>query len=152
VKKLILYLFSAILLPNSVLGLATTCVPNAVFWNILIPENAGTGHTTSNGYWQTTFGYNTAGYNEQTINYIRGQSACSIVAGTANSPDGAPALSMGDTGSSCWCKMTAPLVSSWIFINTYASDSACASSCADACGTAAQTSQAFRTAVYNNIW
>ena len=50
----------------------------------------------------------------------------------------------------CWCKMTHPAYSRWVF--TYSnSASFCASNCANGCGTIAQSNAALRSGLFGSV-
>ena len=53
-------------------------------------------------------------------------------------------------GGRCWCRMTHPASSRWVFLNSYfASD--CASYCADNCGLNARSYAALRSGLFGSV-
>ena len=60
--------------------------------------------------------------------------------------------STSDENLHCWCKMTSPAVSRWVFEVSYASAGSCASSCAYKCAQAVQLYLAgFRSAMFGSL-
>ena len=57
----------------------------------------------------------------------------------------------GNDRKYCWCKMTHPVSSRWVFGNAYADSSACASNCANYCGGRANAYHAVRGGVFNSV-
>lgn len=51
----------------------------------------------------------------------------------------------------CWCKMTHPFSSRWVFNYASASASACVSSCADYCGSHVLSGAALRGGVFESV-
>ena len=51
----------------------------------------------------------------------------------------------------CWCRMTNPVRSAWVFSNTFSSASECASSCANFCGTYVRDHAFFRRGVFGTV-
>lgn len=104
----------------------------------------------SSGAWTVTFDYPTSSFNTNTV---KGSSACNEIAGTANTADATVSSVSGEaTGVNCWCAMTKPLVSDWVYSGAYASTDACVAACSAACATNVQTSSTFRTAMFGAIW
>lgn len=60
----------------------------------------------------------------------------------------------GDVGVQCWCSLTGPVTTWWVFYKTYSDASVCASSCAQECATVAVSNKNnFRTSgLYLAIW
>ena len=50
----------------------------------------------------------------------------------------------------CWCRMTSPVRSAWLYDRQYDSASECASDCAKYCGYYTQHMSNFRTAMYGS--
>lgn len=128
----------------------TMCVHSGAYVVTLSRSRDGLSYTTDgSGGWTVTFDYNTSSLNTPVVT---GTGACNEIAGTANTADATVSTSTTDVGSNCWCAMGMPLVSDWVFLKTYASDSACASGCATECATAVETSTVFRTAMFVPVW
>lgn len=51
----------------------------------------------------------------------------------------------------CWCKMVSPVVSSWVFVVTFASGNDCARMCSDHCASGAQYYSGFRSALFSDL-
>ncbi|MCQ2582161.1 MAG: hypothetical protein MJ170_04285 [Alphaproteobacteria bacterium] len=56
-----------------------------------------------------------------------------------------------DKGQNCWCKMTFPAVSLWVFEHAYSSSSVCADRCAEYCGYDGRDESDFRSAVFSSV-
>ena len=131
---------------DSVFG-ATMCVKNDTISVALDPSINGTNYSYSaaNSTWWTWFTYGT----------VRGISAClsskqgkslggAYTAGVlmdydpdvegATAADAVPVVGGEKNGLHCWCKMTHPAASLWVFRYSYSSRSDCESNCAYNCG------------------
>lgn len=56
----------------------------------------------------------------------------------------------GNDRGYCWCKMTHPASSRWVFYNSY-SASSCASGCAANCGSYARNNAALRSGLFGSV-
>ena len=54
-------------------------------------------------------------------------------------------------GVKCWCKMTHPAVSRWVFRYSGSSASGCAGACADNCGYDVRGNSGFRSGVFGSV-
>ena len=54
----------------------------------------------------------------------------------------------GTDGTKCWCRITGPMRSFWVFSNNYPDDSTCASDCAAICSRAFRGDAIFRNALF----
>lgn len=141
---------------------ATTCIHNntAVFTLKKSVNGISSSYDADAHTWTVVFDYdliqNVSGRRQMT-----GRSTCNEI-GTNSSGSNAVAgnanvyLRSGDTdvGRQCWCAMTAPLSSWWVFYKTYDSDSACATGCARDCAAAVKSNTGnFRSnGVFMAIW
>ena len=57
----------------------------------------------------------------------------------------------GNDRKYCWCKMTHPVSSRWVFAYAFADSSACASSCASYCGYLVHNNSAVRGGVFGSV-
>ena len=89
--------------------------------------------------WETTFDWGKVG----------GIAACNTTDGSWAKPSSAEQENTG--GTKCWCKMTSPAVSAWVFNNTYSSASICASDCAHRCGASVRDFADFRSGVFGAV-
>lgn len=147
-KKLIILI--ALIIPIMAQS-ATMCSKNDTITIMLDPSIEGTNYTynTAQSTWTTWFTYGT----------IRGISAC-LSSNYGQSPGGAVAdlhdsgelVVGGETnGEHCWCKMTHPAASLWVFNHTYGSASACASYCASNCGIDVRYYSYMRSGLFGSI-
>ncbi len=51
----------------------------------------------------------------------------------------------------CWCKMTSPAVSSWVFFSDLGSAANCAIGCASSCAYGVRSNAAFRSALFSGL-
>jgi len=154
-KRQSLVLTIAAVLPIATYG-ATTCIPSGIYFAVLNPDANGTVYSTSGYDWVVNFDYTTGGRYNNTTTHVTGIASCSEVAGTTDSSTGAPGMSAATTGPNCWCEMTAPLASDWVFSGTtYTGDTAdndCTSGCATVCANRLATTTTFRTTIYGTVW
>lgn len=128
----------------------TMCMHTGSYIATLVKSRDGVSTSTDGaGGWTTNFDYNTSNHNTQSVT---GFASCNDTVGTTNTADSAVSAAVSDTGTNCWCMMGTPLVSDWVYLIAYASDSDCASGCAVACANAAKTSSDFRAAIYEHVW
>ena len=62
--------------------------------------------------------------------------------------------SSADVGTQCWCSLTGPVTTWWVYLKAFDSEDACQSGCAAACAKAAKANtDNFRTnGLYQAIW
>ena len=116
---------------------------------ILDPSVAGNenGNTSNqeDATWTTTFPYGT----------ISGIASCNDIFGTGY---GKPysgnqnniTAGYQDGQSNCWCRMTSPVRSAWVFRTTYESASNCATDCASICGYVVRVSASYRRGIFGS--
>ena len=138
----------------------TMCVKDDNVAVILDPSIPGTTYSYDNalGRWDTTMPYG----------HIIGISACvntsgsygvaksdlhdkivttnGVTTGTTNSVIGGET-----TGKYCWCRMTHPAVSLWVFAYTVSSASECASNCTPYCGYYVRNYSDFRAGLFGSV-
>ena len=117
------------------------CVSDDVTAIVLDPAIEGTGRNYSAAYntWETYFPYGT----------VHGISACTNTSGSyavANEN-----LDVSTSGLYCWCKMTHPAVSLWVFSLSSSSASDCASYCAHYCGYDVRRNSGFRAGLFGSV-
>ena len=114
---------------------------------ILDPSVAGTEEPTysdANATWSVTFPDYT----------VSGIASCNSIDGGefgSAHPEYNNQITQGyqDGQLNCWCRMTSPVRSAWVFYDPYSSASSCASNCAKLCGYRVHGHASFRTAVFN---
>lgn len=130
----------------------TTCMRNNTYLGIFKKNVDGTSSTYENStkVWKVIYDYIT----------LTGYASCNEISGTSNTPKTNLVTGAADQGIYCWCQMwpieyygyeTGPS-SYWIYLDSYASESACASECTSACATAMKDNDTFRTAVFESMW
>ena len=130
-----------VILPICAANSTQMCVSDDVIAVVLDKDVAGTDRSYNATYntWETYFPYGT----------VRGISACTNTTGSyavANEN-----LDVSESGLYCWCKMTSPAVSLWVFDYSYGSSSLCASSCASNCGGNVRAYSAFRAGLFGSV-
>ncbi|MDE6250847.1 MAG: hypothetical protein K2M34_04435 [Alphaproteobacteria bacterium] len=62
--------------------------------------------------------------------------------------------SNADVGTYCWCQLTGPVTSWWVYNKKYSDDDACASGCASDCANAIKnnTNNFLTNGIYRAIW
>ncbi len=119
----------------------TMCSNNDYLTVVLDPTIAGTTHTYDAGAmtWKTVFPYGN----------VSGVAVCNDTSGSWGV---STTVEMQETGGVvCWCKMTHPAVSLWVFRDEHSSSSACADDCANFCGYTVQNFTGFRSGVFSSV-
>ncbi|MBO4683103.1 MAG: hypothetical protein J5611_00790 [Alphaproteobacteria bacterium] len=100
----------------------------------------------------TTYTYNAAAMTWTTVfpyGNVSGVAVCNDTSGSWGVASNAEQYETG--GVQCWCKMTHPAVSRWVFRASHSSASDCADSCAARCGGYVQFYSAFRSGVFGSV-
>ena len=127
ITKILLSVITAIMIVTNT-NATTMCVTNDNNSIILDPSVEGTSYTSqaSSKTWITTF-----------PNYtVNGIATCNS---TTASYEAHPEYNFDNNyvsseGTECWCKMTSPVRSAWVFDYGFSSASDCVSQCANYCG------------------
>ena len=84
---------------------------------------------------------------------ISGIGICSSTSGssTGQTATELDTSSTTDDNKYCWCKMTSPAVSRWVFPNVQAAADYCAQNCAFHCAHNVRSSAAFRSAMFSSL-
>ena len=110
---------------------------------ILDPSVDGTdfSNNATNATWSTTFSDYT----------VSGIASCNSISGTLGTayPEYNNQITQGyqDNGINCWCRMTSPVRSAWVFDRTISSESGCATNCAGNCGNRVRANASFRRGI-----
>ena len=148
---------SLMLLMPCVGGALDMCVRDSAMVVSLDPAVKGAGgkHNVSEMTWAAVFSYGTI-YGEATcLSDADGKPSENTVGIYTNSKG--EMLPNDDTfvqrkdGGRCWCRMTHPASSRWVFYISYSNPSACASSCARDCGYGAYSNAAFRGGLFGSV-
>ena len=127
----------------------SVCAKDSIVTVVLDPSinGASNTHNNSTGTWKVVFSYGN----------VSGISTCVSIAstgsmGSAKTTGGTPLDATGGetAGQYCWCKMTHPMSSLWVFRDDYGNAAACASSCADICGRSVQYG-AVRSGLFGSV-
>jgi len=152
-KKIIMIIALTIAIPTTLVA-ATMCSKNDTITIMLDPSigdssNSTYGYSTAQSTWWTAFPYGT----------VRGISAClsskygqSLGGAVADLHDNNALVVGGETnGEHCWCKMTHPAASLWVFNYTSGSASGCADGCAAGCGYNVQYGSVMRSGLFGSV-
>ncbi len=96
---------------------------------------------TENGTWGATL---------YTGDKVTGIASCNSTKSTRGETT-TEEFSQSSEGQYCWCKMTSPFASRWVFLNDYFSVVTCANSCASNCGYFVQNNSAFRSGLFSSV-
>jgi len=144
ITKILLSIIATIMIVTTT-NATTMCVTNDNTSIILDPSIEGTGYTRDEATktWTTTF-----------PNYtVSGIATCNSTSGTYGKAypqynfDNNHASS---TGVYCWCRMTSPVRSAWVFGYEFSTASGCAPYCANHCSDRIQLSTALRGGVFGS--
>ncbi|MBQ0013484.1 MAG: hypothetical protein KBS86_02875, partial [Proteobacteria bacterium] len=94
---------------------------------------------------------NTWGVTLYTGDKIKGEALCSRTDGTYAKPGNPDEAFDEDNSYYCWCRMTSPAVSRWVFRDVSDSAASCASFCAYACGYPVHYYSDFRSGVFSSV-
>ncbi len=97
---------------------------------------------TENGTWGTTL---------YTGDKVTGIASCNSTPGSTKGETTTEEFSQSSEGKYCWCKMTSPSASLWVFNFAYSSSSDCAGRCAEGCGGSVRLYSTFRSGVFGSV-
>jgi len=146
----------------SALWAAQTCLHNRTAIFLIKRDEAPTASSYDNAAktFTLTFGYDLVP-NDSSQRKITGAATCNEITtntaeGTAKQGDANVYLraSSADVGTQCWCSLTGPITSWWVYYGAFDSEDACDTGCAAACAAAIKAdTNGFRTkGVYLAIW
>ena len=153
--KKVLFAFLLLLIP-CVGDALTMCVRDSAMVVSLDPAVAGSSYkyNASEMVWSVTFPYGTI-YGEATCLSATDGTPSENTMGVYTNSRG-EMLPHGDTftqrldGGYCWCRMTHPAYSRWVFSNSR-SASTCASYCAYSCASIARSNAALRSGLFGSV-
>lgn len=148
-KKLLIFLTLFVALPALA---ATICADDDIIAIVLDPEITGNEYLSNNNLfeWGVTFPYGS----------VWGIATCTDTPGTygvavneLRDTNGELITGGERTGSNCWCKMTHPAVSQWVFRHTFATVEICRSQCPgyDGCAYRTKNDTAFRAGIFGSL-
>ena len=121
----------------------TMCVTDDMEQVILDPSvGSESSSTPTSTTWQVNFPYGT----------VSGIATCNSISGSwgkaysGNNND----IKQGTEGVYCWCRMTSPVRSAWVYADERSSASECASNCARNCGSTVQNNSNFRRSFFDS--
>ncbi len=141
---------------------ATTCIHSrTVVFTIKKSENAvSSSYNNAEKTFSLRFGYDLVP-NNSSQRTLTGMSTCNEI--TTNTADSAAKsgdanvylrASSADVGTQCWCSLTSPVTSWWVYYGAFDDEDACDAGCTSACAAAIKDNTSnFRTnGVYLAIW
>ena len=153
-KKILLIL--CLLVPMS--GYASTmCVQNNNVSFVLDPSIGGTNYGYSQAYstWWATFPYGKISGISACLSSNYGKSRGGYVSQLTdtdpNTGDTSRVVGGEENGLHCWCKMTHPAVSLWVFSYSHSSLSDCVYYCAILCGYNARYDSGLRGGLFGSV-
>lgn len=172
----ILFATAAVLMsPSYAVDIDEICMRNTLTMLVIQQDKDGsvTENNTDTRSWAVDFDYNLfSDNNNMYASEIAGNTACVDIsvksalagnnsnAGTAAPGDANTYLHVEDydTGTHCWCKMSGPVTSYWVYLKTYDTADVCNSDCNTYCvngfanNSAMSNGRNMRDAIYNAIW
>ncbi|MBD5400164.1 hypothetical protein HDR61_00225 [bacterium] len=148
----IFYLAAAFALLTCPSMATTMCAADDTVSVVLDPLVAGTNHSynTELFEWSATFPFGTV-WGIATCVETTGKYGVAADGDLIDSATGDVATGGERTGPQCWCQMTHPLLSRWVFRETFASVDSCRSDCANYCGYYVRSSSAMRGGVFGSV-
>ena len=128
----------------------TMCATDDTLAIVLDPVINGTAHSYNSDLfeWSATFSYGT----------VWGIATCVDTSGTSNTAveelrdsNGEIATGGERTGKYCWCQLSHPAKSRWVYQSGHSSVADCGWSCAANCGNDVRRSSAFRACVFGSL-
>ena len=147
-KKLIISSLIAMFCASA--GATTMCATDDTLAIVLDPVINGTAssHNTDLFEWSVTFSYGT----------VWGIATCVDTSGATNTAveelrdsNGEIATGGEITGRYCWCQLSHPAKSRWVFRYAFSSVAHCGSDCADNCSFHARINSAFRAGLFGSL-
>jgi len=158
-KKILLLL--CLMIPTiNIANAATMCVKNDTISVVLDPAignttNSTYSYNTAASTWWTAFPYGTIHGISACLSSKYGQSMGGYVSQLSdtnpNTNESARVVGGETNGLHCWCKMTHPAVSRWVFAYSYSSLAGCAGDCASNCGIYARSRSALRAGLFGSV-
>ncbi|MDE6250846.1 MAG: hypothetical protein K2M34_04430 [Alphaproteobacteria bacterium] len=127
----------------------TMCAADDTLAIVLDPQVSGTNHSynTELFEWNTTFPYGTVFGIATCIGTPSGSATDTLI----DTETGDVATGGERTGKYCWCQMTHPVKSRWVFRDAYSSVAECRSICAFNCGHYVRYHTSFRGSVFGSV-
>ena len=143
-KSLYFAIFAVFAFFTSVLAVSL-CSKTGIVTVVLDPSIASTGYSYNNdaGVWKANFSYGT----------VTGISTCQSVKGSSQGDFSVEISANGGetNGRYCWCKMTHPMASRWVFYDDRNSVDNCQSNCTYLCGFGAERYEALRNGLFGSV-
>ncbi len=140
-----------IILPVCAANSAQMCAANTTTTIVLDPTVGGLSYTydAPTYTWQTSFSYGTVNGVAACLSSAYGKTYAQSYAGLTD--NGATVVGGELNGQHCWCRMTHPAVSLWVFSHSNSSTSDCASYCTNYCGNYVRYNSDFRAGLFGSV-
>ena len=125
----------------------TFCQPVYAVTKCVKLNSSTTCSTYSGATGQSNWSATCDGVSVQGVAFCGSQNGVSIGATT----DAVTTSTTSDNNKYCWCKMTSPAVSRWVFSYARTPAGYCAINCANACAYYAQNNASFRSALFSGL-
>ena len=145
-KSLVFCLMNLIVLGANA---TTMCAADDALAIVLDPQVAGTNHSYNAELfeWNATFPYGTVFGIATCVTTPSGAATDTLI----DTDSGDVATGGERTGKNCWCQMTHPVKSRWVFRLAYGSVADCRSYCAANCGDLVRGNSSFRGSVFGSV-
>ena len=121
------------------------CAKDSIVTVVLDPSIGGSGNAYNNeaGVWKTKFSYGT----------VTGISTCQSVKGSSTGDYSIGIMANGgeNNGQYCWCKMTHPMASRWVFRGDAKTAADCRSNCTYHCAFYTKTEEVLRNGLFGSV-
>lgn len=128
-----------------------------ILFALLLPMSARANNCQNDTYkyspeiYHDWYGYDLANKTwDLTSGVVSGIAVCNSTEGTWATPTDTD-FPTGTTGNHCWCKMTDPLDSLWIYVYGFNSLSDCDNTCAFTCGNSMSNNEVFSEAMLSTV-
>lgn len=146
------YVLLAIMMIISAPVLAVSvCAKDSVVTVVLDPTIHGTSYTYNNstGVWKTVFSYGNVSGISTCVPDVPSGSVGSIT--TKETGGYLDAVGGATTGKYCWCKMTHPMSSLWVFYADRGTVDYCVATCTDYCGSRVRGDAVLRSGLFGSV-
>ncbi|MCM1294091.1 MAG: hypothetical protein NC311_00830 [Muribaculaceae bacterium] len=145
----IYYMFFIVMIMMCGANATTMCAANDTLAIVLDPQVAGTNHASNAELfeWNATFSYGTLFGIATCVTTPSGAATDTLI----DTDSGDVATGGERTGKYCWCQMTHPVKSRWVFRLAYGSVSVCRSICASICGSYVRGDSSFRGGLFGSV-
>ena len=141
---------------KKILTFSVACImlgPNAMAIKKCVQYGSDTTCTSTSSNWLGKVDWEATCTTNGNTEKVYGVATCSVGKSVADGTLLLPTINSATdtTNVNCWCKMTHPAVSPWMFAYESDSASACAYDCASKCASYLSTMKMFRNGMFSNM-